>query len=301
MQWDELNAERGLWTLPGNRTKNGRQHVLPLPAAAWSLIESVPRTGRFLFARRSGFSAWGAAKQALDARLKLAHWEFSNHSALCFIAQMSAMDIERARQRFGILRGASLSASIGQIHSVNLALTGRVLTRICKISASASMSRSSCCCIWPARASPIRTVASHRSPSVAKCPDRRLIVAKGKSIADDLISGLESVTKTWAKQRKAEERNTRAIENRAIRMMRSFRTTQKEVVVDNMEEAYLKASAGGTLPANCRQIYYAIRPIVQQEADTKEQLSYSYFQTLLAEYVNEHGPAWDSASHTLVA
>jgi hypothetical protein len=118
-------------------------------------------------------------------------------------------------------------------------------------------------------------------------------MANSRSIADDLVSGLENVTKTWTKQRKAEERSARAMENRDIRMMRSSRTTQKEVVIDNMEEAYLKASAGGTLPANCRQIYYAIRPIVQQEADSREQLSYSYFQTLLAEYVNEHSPAWD--------
>jgi hypothetical protein len=59
-----------------------------------------------------------------------------------------------------------------------------------------------------------------------------------------------------------------------------------------MEDAYLKASANNTLPANCRQIYYAIRPKVQEQAD-KEQLSYTYFQTLLAEYVNEFDPSWD--------
>jgi hypothetical protein len=116
---------------------------------------------------------------------------------------------------------------------------------------------------------------------------------KGKSIADDLISGLESVTKSWAKQRKAEEHHASARANRHIRMMRSRRTTQKDVVFQSMEEAYLKASADGTLPANCRQIYYAIRPRVQEEADTKQQFNYPYFQTLLAEYINEHNPPWD--------
>jgi hypothetical protein len=120
-------------------------------------------------------------------------------------------------------------------------------------------------------------------------------MAKGKSIADDLISGLESVTKKWPKQRKAEERHASARANRRIRMLRSCRTTQKEVVFDNLEDAYMKASAGGRLPANCRQIYYAIRSRVQEEADTKELFNYSYFQTLLAQYVNEHDPPWNIA------
>jgi hypothetical protein len=117
-------------------------------------------------------------------------------------------------------------------------------------------------------------------------------MGKGKSIADDLISGLERVTKTWAKQRKAEERHASARANRNHCMMRQYRTTQKGVVFENMEEAYLKASGNGRLPANCRQIYYAIRPKVQEMAD-KEQLSYTYFQTLLAQYVNEFDPSWD--------
>lgn len=118
-------------------------------------------------------------------------------------------------------------------------------------------------------------------------------MTKGKSIADDLINGLESVTNSWAKQRKAEERNARVLENRDVRMMRSYRTTQKATVFREIRSAYLKASANDTLPANCRQIYYAIRPIVQSKADTAEQLSYSYFQTLLAEYVNERNPGLD--------
>jgi hypothetical protein len=34
-----------------------------------------------------------------------------------------------------------------------------------------------------------------------------------------------------------------------------------------MEEAYLKASANGTLPAHARQIMYAARPFVQERID----------------------------------
>jgi hypothetical protein len=120
-------------------------------------------------------------------------------------------------------------------------------------------------------------------------------MTKGKSIADDLISSLEGATKKWAKQRRAEERHASARANRYARLVGSFRTTQKEVVFRNIEDAYLKASANGRLPANCRQIYYAIRSKVQEEADTKEMFNYTYFQTLLAQYVYEHEPAWNIA------
>src|SRR5262249_8863968 len=108
------------------------------------------------------------------------------------------------------------------------------------------------------RASTTPTGVSRRSPCAVRSPSWRMTMGKGKSIADDLISGLESVTKTWAKQRKAEERHASAGANRNHRMMRRYRTTQKGVVFEKMEEAYLKASGNGRLPANCRQIYYAI-------------------------------------------
>ena len=66
---------------------------------------------------------------------------------------------------------------------------------------------------------------------------RETIMAKGKSIADDLISSLEGATKKWAKQRKAEERHASARANRYVRMVRSSRITQKEVVFENLEDA----------------------------------------------------------------
>jgi integrase len=73
MRWSELDAERGTWTLPGERSKNGRPHTLPLPPAAWDIINSVPRmTSRDqLFGDRAarGFSAWARGKADLDRRL----------------------------------------------------------------------------------------------------------------------------------------------------------------------------------------------------------------------------------------
>ncbi len=73
MRWSELDAERGTWTLPGGRSKNGRAHTLSLPAMAWDIIRSVPRlAGRdqlFGVSAGDGFTAWAQAKAALDQRL----------------------------------------------------------------------------------------------------------------------------------------------------------------------------------------------------------------------------------------
>ena len=64
-----------------------------------------------------------------------------------------------------------------------------------------------------------------------------------------------------------------------------------------MEAAYLKASAGGTLPANARQIMYAARPDILALTG-KDEIDDAYFtQTLLPDYITEYGleDSWDVA------
>jgi hypothetical protein len=61
-----------------------------------------------------------------------------------------------------------------------------------------------------------------------------------------------------------------------------------------MEQAYLKASANGTLPANARQVMYAIRGKVQ--AITSRHLNDQYFtQHLLPDYISENDLSWNIA------
>jgi integrase len=73
MAWSELDRERGTWTLPASRSKNKREHTLPLPEAAWQIVDAVPQiAGRDqLFGSRSksGMNGWNEVKRALDARL----------------------------------------------------------------------------------------------------------------------------------------------------------------------------------------------------------------------------------------
>jgi integrase len=73
LRWSELDAEAGTWTLPSERSKNHHRHMLPLPPAAWDIINAVPRmVGRDqLFGRHAadGFAAWAEGKAALDRKL----------------------------------------------------------------------------------------------------------------------------------------------------------------------------------------------------------------------------------------
>jgi hypothetical protein len=68
-----------------------------------------------------------------------------------------------------------------------------------------------------------------------------------------------AVTKDWARQRKAEERDSARRVNRHLRLLRSREVSIKDVVAEVMAEAYMNASANNTLPANARQVMYATR------------------------------------------
>jgi integrase len=70
MRWSEIKGD--LWTVPAARTKNGREHAVPLAEEAVTILESVPkRDGRDLvFGARDGeFTSWVWGRAALDARL----------------------------------------------------------------------------------------------------------------------------------------------------------------------------------------------------------------------------------------
>jgi integrase len=72
MRWSELDLNAGTWTLPAERSKNHRSHMIALPAEALAIIKSVPRTSRdHLFGDRAdtGFTGWSHARAGLDRRL----------------------------------------------------------------------------------------------------------------------------------------------------------------------------------------------------------------------------------------
>jgi len=113
-----------------------------------------------------------------------------------------------------------------------------------------------------------------------------------RSMAADIIGVIREGTKRWTRTVKAEERSPASRSYRYARMTRERGVSFKEAAAQIMERAYLKASGNGTLPANARQIMYAARPHIQKE--TGKELRDDYFtQTLLPDYLNETGVAWD--------
>jgi hypothetical protein len=100
-------------------------------------------------------------------------------------------------------------------------------------------------------------------------------MSKTKTADEAIAAGVRAVTKDWARQRKGEERDASRRARRHERLVQWREPRIKEVAYEVMEEAYLKASANGTLPANARQIMYAARPLIQQQ--TEKKLDDQYF------------------------
>lgn len=70
MEWTEIDFERATWTIPAQRAKNAKQHVVPLAPLAVLLLESLPRFvgSDFVFTTtgRSPISGFGRLKARLE-------------------------------------------------------------------------------------------------------------------------------------------------------------------------------------------------------------------------------------------
>jgi integrase len=73
MRWDELSADLTTWTLPANRAKNGKAHIVHLADPVREILRSRPgfRDIPFVFPSESGrpVSAFSMVKSRLDARI----------------------------------------------------------------------------------------------------------------------------------------------------------------------------------------------------------------------------------------
>jgi integrase len=48
-QWDEIDMDAGLWVIPAERMKAGREHRVPLAAPVLALLKAMPRVSAFVF------------------------------------------------------------------------------------------------------------------------------------------------------------------------------------------------------------------------------------------------------------
>jgi len=107
------------------------------------------------------------------------------------------------------------------------------------------------------------------------------------SILEALADSLSDVLKGHHAEKKRVERE-RTVRTRPV----SFRTHEprvKTAVFHVMREAASKASANFTLPYSVRQLYYQVRPLIQDY--TYKELNYAYFTPpLVTEYEEIYGP-----------
>jgi integrase len=77
MAWSELDEDRAVWTIPAGRSKNNREHMLPLPDGFWNIIAGIKRRDGIdnIFGRRGvGFTNWSEPKAALERRCPIPAW-----------------------------------------------------------------------------------------------------------------------------------------------------------------------------------------------------------------------------------
>lgn len=70
MTWNELDLDKGVWVIPGERAKNGNPHLVPLSEPAVEILRSIPKIGTagyvFTTSGETPVSGWSRMKKRLD-------------------------------------------------------------------------------------------------------------------------------------------------------------------------------------------------------------------------------------------
>ena len=96
LRWDEIDFERGVIELPGERTKNHRRHIVPLSATARAILQARLRQQdrELVFGNgEGGFSGWSKAKTRLDDAVKIPPWRIHDLRRTC-ATQMAELGVQ---------------------------------------------------------------------------------------------------------------------------------------------------------------------------------------------------------------
>jgi integrase len=75
MQWKHVHLDRAVWTIPGEFTKNGRKHTVPLSSLALEMLKHLPRftKGDYVWTTTSGdkpINGFSKQKETIDEAIK---------------------------------------------------------------------------------------------------------------------------------------------------------------------------------------------------------------------------------------
>jgi integrase len=76
LRWSEIDFERDVILLSGERTKNHRAHDIPMARGVREILQAQPRREReFVFGYRGGtYAGWSPMKHAIDERAGVSGW-----------------------------------------------------------------------------------------------------------------------------------------------------------------------------------------------------------------------------------
>lgn len=73
--WAEIDLDAGVWTIPADRMKAGKEHAVPLTKAALAILDAMPQDGRFVFPAPKGGALSDMALSAVMRRMHKAKVE----------------------------------------------------------------------------------------------------------------------------------------------------------------------------------------------------------------------------------
>lgn len=121
------------------------------------------------------------------------------------------------------------------------------------------------------------------SPSLNFKDRGKTALALSNNAKDEIGGLIWDTSKELYQDKKRMERNERAAIRAEENALKESRISFKEAVFHVLPAAYQKATGGEALPTTARQLFYQVRPLIQEYTD--KELDYGYFsQTLLTEY-----------------
>jgi integrase len=83
LSWSEIDEARQVWVLPAARSKNAREHAIPLSSQAWAIIQAVPRFAGcdyvFTADGRGPINGWAKAKTRISAKADIVEESWRLH------------------------------------------------------------------------------------------------------------------------------------------------------------------------------------------------------------------------------
>jgi DNA topoisomerase VI subunit B len=142
---------------------------------------------------------------------------------------------------------------------------------------------------WCGYGEPIVVLAHLVSPRPEFLDRGKSRLARNSPGFEVIGTAVQNVIGAWSKQRQAEIRDRRREMHRLERMQRlqAPDTSLKELVLKHLSQTIAQVSHQGRLSFTQRDLFYALRPLVQQEHD--KPIKYSYFKALLTDIEAEQG------------